>query len=65
MTYCVSANDPNRVGHIASPDGNLGDALLMRCGIKIWFSDLSEPEQTQRPCPTCRNRRDGDAGEDD
>jgi hypothetical protein len=54
MTYCTSAGDPDGIGHLASPDGNLGDALLMRCGVEIPFSDLSEPEQPRRVCSSCR-----------
>ena len=61
MTYCTSANDPDRIGHLASPDGDLGGVLMMRCGVGIAFSDLSESEQARRVCPVCR---DGEEDED-
>ena len=63
MTYCTSANDPGRIGHLASPDGNLGGVLMMRCGVGIAFSDLSESEQATRVCPTCRD--EGEEGDED
>jgi hypothetical protein len=45
--------------HAASPDGNLGDALVMRCGVQIRFEDLSE-DDADATCPSCRESADFD-----